>query len=186
METHHIDLSHEWPLTGSATTKGASEPCWAQATARLYLRAERDRGPGAPISGPFRGAGRHARAFPLLPRSQGYSGVSIYTPPQARAIPSSALQLAEFDEGRYLELARFDTPQRSSPSSAAASPAARPAMSRAKYRFLASSPGPCCRHSGQARLCVRRRCQRRPPGDRPQELEEQPEEQRLPAEERAG
>jgi exodeoxyribonuclease-3 len=112
---------------------------------------------------------------------KGYSGVAS-TPGWSPATWLSALTRGEFDaEGRYVEL-RFDTPGRKHSIISAYFPSGSSGEERqqAKFRFLADVPAPGS-NSKAARLHPVRRCQHRPQGDRPEELAQQPEEQRLPA-----
>ena len=117
---------------------------------------------------------------------KGYSGVGLYS----RRRPS-AVRLgfgdAEFDaEGRYVE-ARFDRPSRrklprlSIVSCYFPSGSSGEHRQAAKFRFLALMAPYLRAARPGARVHPGRRHQHRPQGDRPEELEGQPQEQRLPA-----
>ncbi len=113
---------------------------------------------------------------------KGYSGVALYS----RHEPSEVivgLGEPEFDaEGRYVEL-RFDTLSKKPASSAATFRAARRARSasRPSSGFSSLIYPQLQRMQRRARVRAVRRRQHRAPRDRPEELERQPEEQRLPA-----
>ena len=89
----------------------------------------------------------------------------------------------EFDaEGRWVET-RFDTARRKLSIISCYFPSGSSGEERqeAKFRFLARMlPAPDAAE-GRARIHPRRRRQHRAQGDRPEELAQQPEEQRLPA-----
>jgi exodeoxyribonuclease-3 len=105
--------------------------------------------------------------------------------PVHRKAPSEVITASardEFDaEGRYVET-RYDTARRKFSVISCYFPSGSSGEERqqAKFRFLDR----CTRTwapEGRARVHPGGRRQHRAPGDRPEELEEQPEEQRLPA-----
>jgi exodeoxyribonuclease-3 len=104
---------------------------------------------------------------------KGYSGVGLYTKEEPSDL-ITGLGIAEFDcEGRWVEK-RFDKPGRKLSLISVYFPSGTSGEERqqVKYRFLAE---------GRARVHPRRRRQHRAQGNRPEELAQQPEEQRLPA-----
>ena len=164
----------------SAATKGLRRLGRSERRAIVW-GCRRSRPRRADVAGRFEHVGRHAGHFHFA-QKKGYSGVGLY----ARKTPSDVITGfgdAEFDaEGRYVEV-RFDNARRKLSIISCYFP------ERLQRRGAAGgqvplprrcSPAPARLKAEREFILVRRR-QHRAPGDRPEELAQQPEEQRLPA-----
>lgn len=109
---------------------------------------------------------------------KGYSGVGLWCRrPPDRVV--EGIGNAEFDaEGRYL---RADFGQLSVISLYLPSGSSSPERQEAKFRFMAEFSPPGKTPGRGAGNRHRRRLEHRPPGNRPEKLEVEPEEFRLPA-----
>ena len=165
----------------SAASKGV-EAWLAQDQAGLYLRAG-SQGPGRRTWPAASRSWPACRGHFHFAEKKGYSGVGVYT----RHAPSDVrdrLRLARVRRrGPLRGAALRHAAAQAVASSAATFPSGSSGEERqqAKFRFLDELDPHLARLKARARVHPVRRRQHRAPGDGPEELAQQPEEQRLPA-----
>ena len=163
----------------SAANKGFVE--WAQTAGADCMGVQEVRAQAADLAGRFDALGPLAGHFHLA-QKKGYAGVGLYTHKEPSDV-SAGFDKDEFDaEGRWLE-ARYDTPKRRFSVVSCYFPSGSSGEDRqaAKFRFLDRLYPQLMKLRSRTRVHSRRRREHRAPGNRLEELEEQPEEQRLPA-----
>ena len=163
----------------SAASKGFV--AWAEQAGADCMGVQEVKAQHADVAGRFERIGNLRGHFHFA-QKKGYAGVGVY----AKRKPSdviAGLTHDEFDaEGRYLEV-RFDTPRRkfSVISCYFPSGSSGEARQEAKYRFLDVIYPHLLKLKGRTRIHPGGRRQHRAQGDRPEELEGQPQELGLPA-----